>query len=146
MAQAITVDARKVKVWQGVAHAGGAVAVCALITRAFNQSKQTNTFVVPDCTDPTIVAPVKRAVISKDTNISGNGAYEPNRRAALQLEFEDDGSSTWSFEIPATAPDGGYYTGKFFLTTYNITAEEGNLVQSEMAWEADGPVTWVTYP
>ena len=144
MAQAITVDARNVKVWKGVPPGG--TLVCALITRAFNQTKQTNTFVVPDCTDPTIVAPLKRAVISKDSAISGNGAYEPDKRGMIQTEFDDDGSSIWSFQIPATAPDGGYYTGKFFLTTHNITAEEGNLVQSEMAWEADGPVAWVQYP
>ena len=146
MAQATTVDARKVKVWLGAAHGGGSTLICALITRGFNQSKQSNTFVVPDCTDPTIVAPVKRAIMSKDATITGAGQYEPDKRAALQAELEDDASNTWSFEIPATAPLGGYYTGKFFLTAMNIMAEEGNLVTEEMTWEADGPWTWVQYP
>lgn len=146
MSQANTVDGRKVRIWLGVAHAGGATMVCAIITRGFNQSKQSNTFVVPDCADPLVVAPVKRAIISKDTNLSGNGAYEPDKRGLLQVEFERSDSQVWSYELPYTAPNGGYYTGKAFMTTFNITAEEGNLVQAEMAWEADGPWTWVQYP
>jgi len=146
MAQAITVDARKVKVWLGPAHGGSSTLICALITRGFNQAKQSNTFVVPDCDDPMVVAPVKRVIMSKDATINGNGQYEPDKRALLQTEMEDDTSSTWSFEIPATAPDGGYYTGSFYLTTMNIVAEEGNLVTAEMTWEANGPWSWVVYP
>jgi hypothetical protein len=146
MAQAITVDARLVKVWKGVPSGGGSTLVCALVTRAFNQTKQSNTAVIPDCADPTVVAPVKRTILSKDATITGTGYYEPDKRNVLQTDFDDEVSHNWAFEIPAAAPNGGYYMGKFFLNTFNITAEEGNFVQAEMTWEADGPVSWVAYP
>lgn len=149
MSQALTLDARRVRVWIGATIATPSKLICALTTRSFNQSKQSNTFVVPDCADPTIVAPVKRSIISKDATINGNGVYEPTRRADLQTLFDAAASSPISFELPqgeAPSGNGGYYTGNFFLTTWNITAEEGNLVQAELAFEADGPWSWVSVP
>jgi len=149
MAQAFTLDSRRVRIWLGATIAAPSVLICALTTRGFNQSKQSNTFVVPDCTDPTIVAPVKRAIMSKDATINGNGSYEPNKRSQLQALFDSATSSSVSYELPegdAPAVNSGYYTGKFFLTTWNITAEEGNLVQAELAFEADGPWAWVAIP
>lgn len=149
MAQALTLDARLVRIWIGATIATPSKLICAMTTRGFNQSKQSNTFVVPDCADPTVVAPVKRAVISKDATINGNGTYEPSRRADLQTLFDASASSPISFELPAGEAgtgNGGYYTGKFFLNTWNITAEEGNLVQAELGFEADGPWSWVAVP
>ena len=149
MAQAFVLDARKVRIWLGATIAAPSTLLCALITKGFNQSKQSNTFVVPDCADPTIVAPVKRAMLSKDANIAGAGSYEPDKRGTIQTLFDASVSSSVSFELPngeAPAVNSGYYTGKFFLTTWNITAEEGNLVQAEMTFEADGPWSWVAVP
>jgi hypothetical protein len=141
MAQAGVIDARLVRVWHGAAPGGASILVCALTTKGFQQTKNTNTAVIPDCDDPTVVAPVKRTPISKDATISGDGYYEPVHRGDLQAAFDDDTSESWAFELPDPA-DGGYYSGKFFLTTLNTTADEGNYVRASMTWEADGPVAW----
>jgi hypothetical protein len=86
MAQAGVVDARLVRVWRGVPGGSGSPApfiICALVTKGFNQTKNTNTAIIPDCNDPTVVAPVKRTPMSIDATISGEGYYEPGRRGDL---------------------------------------------------------------
>jgi hypothetical protein len=148
MAQAKVLDARMVRVWRGTPTAtpdANNKIICALTTRAFNQTKQSNTAVIPDCADPTVVAPVKRTILSKDATITGTGYYEPNLRDDIQTWFDSSTSKLFSFQLPqgeSIAGDAGWYSGNFFLTTWNITAEEGNFVQAEMTWEADGPWSW----
>jgi hypothetical protein len=73
MTQATVVDSRKVFIWLGAHPVAPAVKICAMTTRGFNQTKDTNTAVIPDCDDPTVVAPVKRTVLSKDAEITGTG-------------------------------------------------------------------------
>jgi hypothetical protein len=149
MAQAGVIDARLVRVWHGAAPGGASILVCALTTKGFQQTKNTNTAVIPDCDDPTVVAPVKRTPISKDATISGDGYYEPVHRAAIQAMFDSSVSTLVYFEISngeAAVGQAGYYSGKFFLTTFNITADEGNYVRSAMTWEVDGAWAWTAAP
>ena len=39
--------------------------------------------------------------------------------------------------------NGGYWQGRFLLTSFNVNAELGNKVQVEISLQSDGQVTWV---
>lgn len=150
MAQAKVVDARLVRIWlsspPGQTTVPASVLICALVTKGFNQTKNMNTAVIPDCDDPTVVAPVKRTPISVDATISGEGYYEPGHRTQLQALFDSSVSTLVYFEISngeASAGTAGYYFGKFFLTAFNITGDEGQYVRCSMTWEVDGDWNWV---
>lgn len=151
MATANTLESHRVRIWRGIPGAAApAFLVCALVTRGLQQTKQTNTAVIPDCADPAAVAPVKRTVLSKDCTMSGEGYYEPDIRDDLQTAYDDKLSLPWSFEFlagtPPLAVSVGWYTGNWFLTTLGFAAAQGEYVRSELAWEADGAITWTAAP
>lgn len=147
MAQAQVTDARYVRIWLGaspVATTPAPIKLCAMDRKAFNQTMATNTAVIPDCDDPTLVVPVKRTPISKDATITGAGFFESALRAPLQAMMDDATSDDVCFEIMAPDPNPGWYTGKFFLTTFNIVGNNADgYITAEMTFEADGLWTWV---
>jgi len=149
MAQPAILEAFRVKVWRGIpgGTAPAAYVLCGLVTSGLQQTKQTNTAVIPDCDTPELASSVKRTVISKDVTMSGEGYYEPNLRTEIQEAFDSQVSEVWSFEfmegVPPITESVGYYTGNWVFTTFGISAAQGEYVRAEMAWEADGPITWV---
>jgi len=149
MATPIILPAYRVRVWRGIptGAAPDNYVMCGLVTSGLQQTKQTNTAIIPDCDFPELASSVKRTVISKDVTMSGEGYYEPDLRTEIQEAFDSQVSEVWSFEFAEdtvpTAESIGYYTGLWHFTTFGLAAAQGEYVRSEMAWEADGPIEWV---
>lgn len=124
--------------------------LCAINSKAFNQSVTTGTALVPDCDDVTKVSFLKRTPISKDWSITGNGYVEMTMRAALQTILDGAVSVPIVFEIndPETAPTpatDGYYAGRGFLETFNIIANNGDsYITVDLNFTADGPAIWTS--
>ncbi len=120
-------------------------APCGLTSKGFNQSASTQDTTVPDCDDPDAPAYVERAVDALSAEISGSGVlameaftdvWEPWYRSAL---FRN---AHVRLDVPA-ADGGGYYTGKFILSQFNMTGQRGQKVNVEVTMVSDGEITWV---
>jgi predicted secreted protein len=122
-------------------------APCGMTTKGINFTKATNEVNVPDCDDPDAAAWIERSVVSMSAEISENGI--------LAMEALDDWQSfldstisrnvqVW-LDVPAV-DHGGHWNGKFLLTGFNVTAEQGNKVQAAVTMQSDGPVTWTAAP
>lgn len=150
MALAEVVPGRLTRIWLGTAPKTGtpndpaAILICAFITKSFNQSKATNTQVVPDCDDPFAVGPVKRTVVSLDRQVTGTALFEHAHRDEVQAFYDLDDSAPIVFQIPKgeDLDDGGFYSGNFFMTTLTHNANTGEMVQWDITWDVDGDVSW----
>jgi len=148
MAQPNILQSYKAKVWRGLPTdtSPPGFFICGLVTKGLQQTKQTNTAVIPDCDDPDIPSSVRRTTISKDVTMSGEGFFEPDLFSEIQAAYDSNTSLAWSFELlagtPAVPEAVGWFTGNWVFSTFNITAEQGDFVRAEMAWEADGEIVF----
>lgn len=149
MALAKVVDSRWVRIWINATApdtpSGTAEALCAMITKSLEQTKDSTTTIIPDCDDPTNIGSMTRAMVSKDWRITGTLLYEQASRSKLQALMNATTSSNMVFEI--VDPDGaldGYYAGKAFMTQFNINAPQDEFVQDDVIFEADGLIAWTT--
>lgn len=119
-------------------------APCGMSTKGINFTKSTNETNVPDCDDPDAPAWVERSVVSMSAEISESGILAMEALADWQA-FLDSGVSrnvqVW-LDLPP-AEHGGHWDGRFLLTGFNVTAEQGNKVQAAVTMQSDGPVAWV---
>lgn len=125
--------------------------LCAINAKAFNQSLATGTAVVPDCDNPLNVANVVRTAISKDASITGSGYFELSMRNDLQAIMNNGAPVDVVFEIfsDPTFPtvsdpaNDGWYSGKFFLETFNIVANNTeSYITVDLNFTQAGPVAW----
>jgi hypothetical protein len=126
----------------------GAKKLCAINSKAINQSLATGTAVLPDCDNPVIVSSIKRTPISKDAAITGSGYFELDMRGTLQTIMDSAISVDVCFEIMSDGSsvgnnNDGFYHGKFFLETFNIIANNSDSYMTvDVNFTADGPVAW----
>lgn len=118
--------------------------LCAMRARAFNQTKNLQEHLLPDCADPSLASTIRRSLLSVDFGITGNAVYEPQQRPILQAAFDAKGSVPCLFVIPAGEQriGAGYYTGNFFLTQLNFTGSETELLMADLTFVGDGKATW----
>lgn len=148
MAQAVLTDARYVRVWLGASPtAPGAVKLCAMDRKAFNQTLNTNDVVVPDCDDPTVVSAVKRTPISKSAEISATGYYESAHYEDLRTFFAASSAQDVCFEIMAPDPNPGWWSGKFLMNQFQtIGNNPDGYITCDLGFQSDGPWTWTDAP
>lgn len=149
MAKPITAASSKmiVKIGNGATPTEVFAAPCGMTTKGLNFTKNTNEVNVPDCDDPDAAAWIERSVVSMSAEISESGILAME---ALSI-WQDYLDSTLSRNVQVildltTAEHGGQWEGKFLLTGFNVTAEQGNKVQAEVTMQSDGPVVWVPAP
>ncbi len=141
MAKPTTISAAKLSIWVGNGESPEVFAApCGLTTRGIKFSADSNSIVVPDCNDPDLPAWIERVVRSLSVTINGSGVLA---KEALQ---------TWREWFLSGAPlnvrvvlDGvgwGYFSGSFILSSFEVTGEIGNKVQTTIQADSDGPVTW----
>lgn len=146
MAKPITVNASKmlIKIGDGATPTEVFAAPCGMTTKGLNFTKETNDVNVPDCDDPDAPAWIERGVVSMSAEISENGILAMEALTVWQ-EFLDETISrnvqVW-LDVPVSS-HGGHWNGKFHLTGFNVTAEQGDKVQVAVTMQSDGPVTWV---
>ena len=121
-------------------------APCGLSTKGINFSKETNEVNVPDCDDPEAPAWVERATVSLSATVSGDGILAMNDLDTWIAFNEATASRNAQIDLDVDAPNtamGGMWTGKFLMTTFNVTAEQGSKVAVAIELQSDGQVTWV---
>lgn len=124
-------------------------APCGLNTKGINFTKEMNDVAVPDCDDPDAPAWAERAVTVMSAEISGEGILAMGDLDTW-IEFNESTiSRNAQIVLDVDAPNaslGGMWTGKFLMSGFNVTAEQGNKVQVSVSMQSDGQVTWVPNP
>lgn len=120
-------------------------APCGLSTKGINFSKETNEVNVPDCDDPEAPAWVERATVSLSATVSGDGILAMNDLDTWIDFNESTASRNMQIELDVDPPNtamGGQWTGKFLMTTFNVTAELGSKLAVAVELQSDGQVMW----
>jgi predicted secreted protein len=143
MALATTVPFRLFKVLLG----NGATpevftAPCGLTANAIAFSKDTNSTVVPDCTNPDAPAWVERDVVSNSAAISGSGVMATESLPTWWAAYDSGVSIHTRVQVDLAAPSGGYWEGSFHVTRFEPGGTRGNRVTVTIAMESDGDVNW----
>lgn len=115
-------------------------APCGLTSKGFNQTANTQKTAVPDCSNPDLPADNSTGVDTIDRSISGSGVLATEAFTTWQAWF--DSSASKNVRIYPMGASGGYYSGAFVLTQFNMSVDRGQKVNVEVAMEADGHVTW----
>lgn len=119
---------------------------CALNSKGINFTAAANEQNVPDCDDPDAAMWIARTVTTLSAEVAGSGilaleSYEIWREWFASALFRNA-----HVKVDVPAPDGGYYSGRFILSNFNTTGNQGELSQVEVTMQSDGPVLWVASP
>lgn len=118
-------------------------APCGLTSRGINFSKETNDVTVPDCLDPDAPAWTERVTSALSGTISGSGILALEAFATWRSFFFSTATKNVRIKIDTTlALNGGYWQGKFHMTTFNVTGDIGDKIQVEIELQNDGEITW----
>lgn len=145
MAGATTVSFGKIKVSLGNGAAPEVFSEpCGFNSKSFSLSKDTNTTVVPDCTAPDTAAWTEKDIVSRSATISGDGVMATESFGTWRAAYESDASKNMRVEVDEVlASGGGYWAGKFHISSLELRAQRGNRTTIALRMENDGPVTWV---
>jgi hypothetical protein len=117
---------------------------CGLMSKGYNQSKSVNETEVPDCDDEDAPAQVERSTKALSRIFSGNGVLAMEWRARWQAAYDSRDSVYYRIYIDdVLANAGGYWQGKFVLTTFDVTAEKGDKIKAAIELQSDGAVPWI---
>jgi predicted secreted protein len=143
MAKPTTLTGAKLIVMLETATPGTYAAPCGLTSRNLSFTKETNDVNVPDCDNPEAPAWVERGVVSLSGTIGGEGilAIEalPTWRGAFLATASINARVLIDTDNIST---GGYFAGKWHLTTFNVTGELGEKIGVEVELQNDGEIAW----
>lgn len=117
-------------------------APCGLTSKGLTFTKRTNDVTVPDCADPELPAWTERGVVSLSAALSGSGILAMEALSTWQDWWENTISGNVRILL-TEATYGGWFAGKFHLTTFTMNGAVGDKVGVTVAFESDGPVVWV---
>lgn len=96
-----------------------------------------------DCADPEAVAQTLRDVGAQDWSISGSGWYNRTQMAALRGLLGSPQSWRFAMDEPAAdSIDDGYWQGPGFISSFEITGNDGAYSQVSMTITGKGLLTW----
>lgn len=117
-------------------------APCALTTRSFTRTAGVNEFNVQDCDDPDAPVWTERVKSALSSSLSGSGTLAKESLDLYEAALADRDSRNVLITIDyAVGPRS--YSGKYHLTTLEITGEEDGLIQVSIELQSDGPVELV---
>lgn len=120
--------------------------LCGIATRGINIT-YANAFEMTDydCADPEDAGETVRSVGAQDWSITGSGLYNRTQMSAIRgiLGAEQD----WRFVLdepaaPAAAIDSGYWQGPGFISSFEITGNDGEWTQASLTITGAGRLTW----
>lgn len=120
-------------------------AQCGLTSKGISFSGDVNDVSVPDCDDPDAPAWAERTVATKSATVSGDGVLATDHREDWDEWFQSGVARNCRILIDIPLADGGgYYEGKFLLTTFTINGNQDDAkLTVEVEMQSDGPVVWV---
>ncbi|MFC7399590.1 phage tail tube protein [Chelatococcus sp. GCM10030263] len=146
MAKPTTLSAAKLLVMlgDGATPTEAFTAPCGLTTKGISLSAASNDITVPDCDDPDAASWSERVISALSGTVSGSGVLAMESFETWRDYFFSGASKNARVKIDTTlANNGGYFEGKFILTTFNVTGELGNKIQVEIELQNDGEIVWV---
>jgi hypothetical protein len=117
---------------------------CGFTSKGYDQTKSVNETEVPDCDDEDKAAQVRRSTKALSRSFSGNGVLAMEWRARYQSFYDAQDSVYCRIYIDdVLANAGGYWQGKFVLTTFNSSADKGDFIKVAIELQSDGDVPWI---
>lgn len=109
---------------------------------AFDAS--TNDFNIPDCSDPDLIAWVAREKISLSASITGAGILNTPDTESFFVWWSSDDAKNCQVHLDGVtgANGGGYFSGAFHLTAFEVTGDRGGKMEFSCTLVSDGTITW----
>lgn len=105
------------------------------------ESNQTR---VPDCDDPELISWIKREKTALGATITGAGVLHTSDTEEFFNWWKSASAKVIRVELSGVvlANGGGYFSGSFHLTNFEITGDLGEYAQCSVSLESDGEITW----
>ena len=96
-----------------------------------------------DCEDPEDAGQTLRSVGAQDWSITGSGLYNRSQMAAIRALMGDDQNWRFALDEPAAdAIDDGYWQGPGFISSFEITGNDGEWTQASITITGAGLLRW----
>lgn len=115
--------------------------ICALTAKGINFQSNTNEYFVPDCDNPDDPAWREMTKAGRFADISGSGILDMAALTRIQAAYDNENAVNLRVQLAVT-PNGGYWSGPFMVNGFNVTGNDGELVQVELTIASAGPVVW----
>lgn len=105
------------------------------------ESNQTR---IPDCADPELISWIKREKTALGATINGAGVLNTTDTEVFFEWWKSTSAKVIRIELSGVtgANGGGYFSGSFHLTNFEITGDIGEYCQCSVSLESDGEITW----
>lgn len=116
--------------------------ICGLTTRTFTHQVNTSDAFIRDCADPEDIPAREINPTGEQWDLAGNGWL--NRADLEDVNAAVGTIKNYRFEIGEPAADqvyGGYWFGEAMLTQLQITGDDGDFAQVDLAFASNG--VWV---
>ncbi|MEZ0169929.1 phage tail tube protein [Microvirga sp. TS319] len=143
MAQATTLPFSAFKVMLETGTPGTFAAPCGLTSRSISFSKETNDTNSIDCDQEDAPSWVDRDVVSLSASISGEGVMARESLDLWREAFMTTEPVNARIEVAGSAAQGGgYWSGKFHLTSFEPGATRGERASVSIEMQSSGPIVW----
>jgi hypothetical protein len=112
--------------------------------RGISFSAQTNEVLIPDCSDPDLMAWAATEKVSLSAQITGSGTLNtPDTEDYFDWVTSADPKAVRAELNGVSAGDGGgYWAGNFHCTQFEVNGSRGNRAQCSITLVSTGSVTW----
>ena len=117
---------------------------CGLTSRGIAFTASTNSTLIPDCDDPELPAWEAKDVNSIAAQVTGNGVMAVESFNIWNNWFQ--AAVGKNCQISLAAPNLGYWSGSFILTSLRYGGERGNKVTVDVTLDNNGAVIWTAVP
>lgn len=123
------------------------IQLCGINTRGINIT-YANAFEMTetDCADPEDAGQTVRSVGAQDWSITGSGLYNRTQMAAIRGLLGAE--QPWRLALdepaaPAAAIDSGFWQGPGFISSFEITGNDGEWAQASLTITGAGRLNWL---
>jgi hypothetical protein len=105
---------------------------------------ETNDTRIPDCDDPELIAWIKREKVSMSGSINGAGVLNTTDTEFYfnWVKSADPIAVRVELNGVVAANGGGYFSGDWHCTQFELTGDLGDYVQCTIGLVSDGDITW----
>lgn len=112
--------------------------------RGISFTADTNDVLIPDCSDPDLMAWAAREKVSLSAQISGSGTLNTPDVSFFSDWVMSADPIAVKVELNGVvlADGGGYWQGNFHCTSFEVSGARGNRMQCSITLVSDGAVVW----